>query len=327
MAMHRAAFGVLAVAGVVTAGSVTYLAVRTAPPAPGTTPVLSVADSVTETENLIAPAESPAAPAPRPSAPTKSDLGEASRAERATAKTIPRGRAEEMNRSSVGSSNEGDRPAPLPSSAESHRPADPPLAPPIQPAAEAMVVKAPPLPAPPPQPQFEDLVIPADSVIGLQLDTAVTSERAKVEDRVQARVTRDVKVGDRVVIAAGSRAEGAITLVEPGGRLKDRARLGIRFRSVVLADGTKVALDTETIYREGESPSRESAAKIGGAAVGGAVLGAILGGKKGAVLGGTVGAAGGTAAVMAGEPNAATLPAGATLTARIASPITVTVEK
>jgi hypothetical protein len=41
-------------------------------------------------------------------------------------------------------------------------------------------------------------------------------------------------------------------------------------------------INTETIYREGESPARESAAKIGGAAVGGAVLGAIFGGKKGA---------------------------------------------
>ena len=92
----------------------------------------------------------------------------------------------------------------------------------------------------------------------------VSSDRAKVEDQVRARVTRDVHVRDRVAIPAGARAEGSITLVERGGRLKDQARLGIRFHTIVLADGTRLPINTETIYREGESPARESAAKIGG---------------------------------------------------------------
>ena len=43
--------------------------------------------------------------------------------------------------------------------------------------------------------------------------------------------------------------------------------------------------------------------------MGGAILGAILGGGKGAVIGGSVGAAGGTAAQMAGGRNPAVLPA------------------
>ena len=77
-------------------------------------------------------------------------------------------------------------------------------------------------------------------------------------------------------------------------------------------------LRTEAIFREGESPGNESARKIGGAAVGGAILGAIIGGGKGAVLGGATGAAGGTAAVMAGDRNAATLPAGTIVTVRVA---------
>ena len=179
----------------------------------------------------------------------------------------------------------------------------------------------------PPRKLYDELVIPADSVIGLQVENAVTTERAKIEDQVRARVTRDVKVRDQVAIPAGARAEGSVTLVERGGRLKDQARLGIRFHTIVLADGTRLPINTETIYREGESPARESAAKIGGAAVGGAVLGAIFGGKKGAVIGSTVGAAGGGVAVATSEPNAATLPQGSTVTVRMGSPATVTVER
>jgi hypothetical protein len=174
---------------------------------------------------------------------------------------------------------------------------------------------------------YDELVIPADSVIGLQVENAVSSDRAKIEDSVRARVTRDVKVQDRVAIPAGANAEGSITLVERGGRLKDQARLGIRFHTIVLADGTRLPINTDTIYREGESPARESAAKIGGGAVGGAVLGAILGGKRGAVIGSTVGAAGGGVAVATSEPNPATLPAGSTVTVRMGSPATVTVER
>jgi type IV secretory pathway VirB10-like protein len=164
-------------------------------------------------------------------------------------------------------------------------------------------------------------------VIGLEIETALSSERARVEDPVVARVTRDVKVGNRVVIPAGSRANGEVTTVERGGRLKDRARLGVRFTSIVLADGTRVPIATEAIYREGESPTGESAAKIGGAAIGGAILGGILGGGKGAAIGGAIGAGGGSAAVLAGGRNAATLSSGSPVTVRLEEPATVTVER
>ena len=179
----------------------------------------------------------------------------------------------------------------------------------------------------PPAPTFEELVVAADSVIGLQLDSPVSSDKAQVEDSVVARVTRDVRVGDRVAIPAGAKAYGEVTLVERGGKMRERARLGVRFTSVVLADGTRLPINTETIYREGDPPGRESAAKIGGGAIGGAIIGGILGGAKGAAIGGSIGVGAGTAAVMAGDRNHATLSAGTPLTVRIEDPIVVTVEK
>ena len=184
-----------------------------------------------------------------------------------------------------------------------------------------------PLPPPPPEPAFEDLIVSADSVIGLQVESSLTSERARVEDEVVARVTRDVRVGDRVAIPAGAQAIGEVTLVERGGKMRDKARLGVRFTSIVLGDGTRIPVETDTIIREGSSPGNESAAKIGGGAIGGAIIGGILGGAKGAIIGGSAGAGAGTAAVMAGGRNAATLPAGAPITVRLLKPATVTVER
>jgi hypothetical protein len=178
-----------------------------------------------------------------------------------------------------------------------------------------------------PEREFLELVVPSASVIGLQMDTSLSSERARVEDRVEARVTRDVFVDGRVAIPAGTRVIGAVTLVERGGKIKERARLGVRFHTLVFADNTELPIRTESITREGQPPGRESSAKIGGAAVGGAILGAIIGGGKGAVIGGATGAAGGTAAVMAGDRNAASLTAGTVLTARLTDPVTIEVEK
>ena len=180
---------------------------------------------------------------------------------------------------------------------------------------------------PPPQKRFDELVVSADSVIGLRIESTVSSEVAKIEDPVEARVTRDVRVGSDIAIPAGSRVLGSVMQVERGGKVKGAARIGVRFHTLVLADYTRLPIQTEAIYREGKSPGNESAVKVGGAAVGGAILGAIIGGGKGAAIGGSVGAAGGTAAVMAGGRNPAILASGTSLTVRLSQPVTVVVER
>ena len=109
--------------------------------------------------------------------------------------------------------------------------------------------------------------------------------------------------------------------------MKTKARLGVRFHTLVLADGSSVPFRTDAIFREGSSPGSESARKIGGAAIGGAVLGAIIGGAKGAAIGGATGAGAGGAVVMAGDRNPATLPFGTVVTVRLTSPVSIDIEK
>jgi hypothetical protein len=325
MLTNRAALAALILVGVVAAGTGAYIANRAHPTPQAFTSDLTLPASgaVTETENSLAPAPAPtASPAPAvsavPEAPAKPAT--TSRAASASARTgsVARQRRDRAESVSNGTAS---------SSTGSHiSSSNPPVAAAVEPV-ESTTVERRPVVQEPPQKQYEELTIPADSVIGLQIENAISSQTAKVEDQVRARVARDVKVHDQVAIPAGARAEGSVSLVDKGGKLKDQARLGIRFHTIVLADGTRLPINTETIYREGDSPARESAAKIGGGAVGGAVLGAILGGKKGAIIGSTVGAGAGSAAVMASDPNAVSVPAGSTVTVRMAAPATVTVEK
>ncbi len=293
---------------------------------PATTPAAEPASArpVAETEAAVTPAKNDPPPVvtarkEKPAAPAPSRRQETRRAQTAppAAQTVqnervkaPVGRTTPMGGGATAATE------PQPSAAAVAPAATPDPVKPIEPQ-----------PEPPRQPQFEELILPASSVIGLQLESTLSSERARVEDRVDARVTRDVLAGGRVAIPAGSRVLGSVTVVERGGKVKERARLGVRFHTLILADGSEVPLHTDAVYREGESPAGNSAKKIGGAAVGGAILGAILGGGKGAAIGGATGAAGGTAAVMTGDRNAATLNRGEVVTAKLSAPATITVER
>lgn len=344
MELNKLVFGGLALACLGAAAAGGYLAAgprtntdtemtsATAAPATG---VVSPGQPVAESEGVIGPeaaaptpalVETPAVSAPRESSPRRvapapgrrsQPSAPASRPARAAARPDPvEGRSARSDAPSRTADSASNPTASNSGSMWETRPA-------VEP--ERMPVDT--EPEPPAAPEAVELVVPADAVLGLQIERTVTSELARVEDRVEARVTRDVRVGDRVAIPAGSVVQGSVMEVERGGKVKERARLGIRFHTVVLADGSRVSIRTDSVVREGASPTKESAAKIGGAAVGGAILGAILGGGKGAVIGGSVGAAGGTAATMAGGRNAAVLPAGTTVSVRVQQPVTVTVEK
>jgi hypothetical protein len=354
MLSNRFAFVALAVACVAAAAAGGYLATRqNVKPATAVTavaptePPAHVAKPVQETEAVIGDARNgqassgqTAAAAETPSvapAPLKRDVAPARAASVRAGRTADAAAARRTNQqppnlerswpsSPAPTSAQAPAPPAVPSAPAVDTPAPLPQAP--VPQIEERATAEPPRASEPPEKRFEELVVSADSVIGLQTETALSSETAKVEDRVEARVVRDVRVaGGSVAVPAGSRALGSVMVVEHGGKFKDRARLGIRFHTLVLADGTRVPMTTETIYRYGEPPGNSSSKKIGGGTVVGAILGAIAGGAKGAAIGATAGAGAGSAAVAAGDRSAATFPAGAQVTARILSPVTVTIMK
>jgi hypothetical protein len=311
-------------------------------PAPGLTPASSASNPppVAETEGVVAPVAS----APAESASTRPVERERPASNRATtptrstsavAATKPSPRATPTAVEPTPAPRTDTRPAPPatgPTRDEAARPA--PVEPEptaVEPARDARPIDERPAasvePPPPPTPRIEEYVVPSDSVIGLQLDDTISTETARLEQRVDAHVARDVRVNGAIVIPSGTKARGQVTIVEPGGKFRERARLGVRFHTLVLADGTSVPIQTEAIFREGEQVGQRSAARIGGSAVGGAIIGAIFGGGKGAAIGAAAGAGAGTAATMATQKSQVTLHAGSTVTVRLTSPTTVSVER
>ncbi len=160
---------------------------------------------------------------------------------------------------------------------------------------------------------LDELVVPADAVLGLQLETLVATLDEGEEEPVVARVIRDVMVGGRAAVPTGARVLGTATLVEKASDGKERPCLEVHFDTIELPGGERVAIDTEPVTRElgGRAPGL---GRVGGGAAGGALVGAILGGGRGAVIGGALGAAG--AAVTAPGRERVELPAGTVLSVR-----------
>jgi hypothetical protein len=324
--------GALGLACVLAAGGGAFLAVRQAETGSQAAPL------ATQVQPAAGTAVSQGAPAAAVATPKASDKSTPGEASHAVARPGSGTLREERSQASAGrpksgrvtsaSPSESGRQVDTQSEESSSRPAAAQSADAVPPPVAAL----PPVQSlnqPPAEPtrEFVDVTVPAESVLGLQVQTAVSSETAKVEDRVEARVTRDVRVNDRIAIPAGSEVLGSVVQVDRGGKVKDRAHFAIRFHTLILPDGSRTPMTAEALHREGPSPANKSAAKIGGAAVGGAILGAILGGGKGAAIGTGIGAAGGTAATMAGEREPATLAAGSVVNLRLMSPLTVTLER
>ncbi len=229
MLSNRLAFAALGVACIGAAAGGGYLATRqnTIPTpasaeaqmtAPATSrPVPEAARPVQETEGVVGDATSRPAPA--------------ATAQKAATTTSKRAQAQAtVARDEHAKAAGHEQPQTLTSTWPSSAASQPPVAPPVPPAttdtappaprADDRVAQEPPRAPEPPQKTFEELVIPADSVIGLQTENRLSSETARVEDRVEARVTRDVKVGDRVAIPAGARALGSVTQVERGRQVQ-----------------------------------------------------------------------------------------------------------
>lgn len=200
-------------------------------------------------------------------------------------------------------------------------PAVPISAPGSVPAATPAVASA---PRTPPAPVFTEVTVPSGTALAIELKTSHSADTSRVEETVRGVLRRAVLVDGVEVVPAGAAVTGHITAADRAGRVKGRARLALRFSSVVI-DDADTAIATAAIAREAAGTKKEDAAKIGIGAGAGAVIGAIAGGKKGAVVGGAVGAGAGTGVVLATRGDDVALAAGTSVSTTLSRPLVVRV--
>jgi len=181
-------------------------------------------------------------------------------------------------------------------------------------------------PAAPARPaaEWRDVIVPQGTAIPLELETPLSSETTQLEAPVRARVRQAVIVDGIVAIPTGATLSGVVTQVERAGRVQGRAQLAFVFNRLE-AGNVREDVNAAPVAYVAESTKGEDAAKIGVGAVGGAIVGGILGGGSGAAKGAVIGGAAGTGVVLATRGEEVTLGKGTVLAASLASPLTVRV--
>ena len=153
--------------------------------------------------------------------------------------------------------------------------------------------------------------------LDVRLQSSLSSDTAKVEDRVDATTVIDLEEDERVLVPAGSVVRGEVSAVHEAGRIDRKGSLTLVFNEIRVRGRTYPIRATVIEALESEGVKGE-AAKIGIGAGIGAILGGILGGGRGALAGILIGG-GGTIAATEGKD--VELPAGTVLRIRLDTPL------
>jgi hypothetical protein len=145
---------------------------------------------------------------------------------------------------------------------------------------------------------FREFTVPEGTVLTGRLDSSIASDTSSVDDPVEVTLTEAVVVQGTEVLPAGSTVRGVVTMARPAGNVSGRASLAVEFTSVSVAgvDGTYPL--SAGLSVTSASTAASDAKKIGIPAAGGAIVGAIIGGKKGAGIGAVIGGGAGSAVVL-----------------------------
>jgi hypothetical protein len=81
-----------------------------------------------------------------------------------------------------------------------------------------------------------DVTIPAGTILPLQLDTAVASDRSRPEDPVRAHLRRAVHLAGEPVLPIGTPLRGSVLDATRSRRVKGRAHLSMRFDTLMVGD-------------------------------------------------------------------------------------------
>lgn len=179
-------------------------------------------------------------------------------------------------------------------------------------------------PTPPPPPKPNSVTIAAGTSLSVRLGQSISTETNHAGDTFTGSLDQPLIINGFVIAERGSHVEGRVVEADKGGRVEGLAELKLELTRINTSDGQRVRVATEAFARQAQSAKKEDAAKIGGGAALGAIIGAIAGGGKGAAIGAGAGGAGGTGVVLGTRGKQVNLPVETRMSFRLREPVTLT---
>jgi hypothetical protein len=143
-----------------------------------------------------------------------------------------------------------------------------------------------------PAAQYGEITIPAGQSLLVRMIDGVDSSRNKVGDVFHASLETDLYINGTFVARKGTDIYGRLANVQEAGKLSGSAELQLELMRIVI-DGHDYPLVSSDYSVKGQGRGVDTAKKVGGGAVFGAIIGAIAGGGRGAAIGAGAGSAAG----------------------------------
>jgi hypothetical protein len=198
-----------------------------------------------------------------------------------------------------------------PAPAQSTAPAPPPAPAAIMP------------PPPPPEPKPVKVQIPVGTTLAIRMIDGIDSEVNRTGETFRASLDSPVSVDGEEIIPAGTDVSVRLAEASSAGKFAGRSELKLEI-SWFEFQGRRYTVDSSTYAQAGSSRGKNTAAKVGGGAAIGAVIGAIAGGGRGAAIGATVGAGAGGAAQVFTHGQQIKVPSETRIDFRLDQPVVVT---
>ncbi len=170
----------------------------------------------------------------------------------------------------------------------------------------------------------QKVTVPAGTRLLVRMVDGVDSSKQKVGYRFTADLETNLQVGDLVVAPGGTTVYGRLANAKSAGNMSGGAELTLELTDIVI-NGTAYPLLTSTYEVRSQGKGSNTAKKIVGGAGLGALIGGIAGGGKGAAIGLGAGAATGTAVSAATKGKQVSVPSESLLEFRLAQPVTLPV--
>jgi hypothetical protein len=167
------------------------------------------------------------------------------------------------------------------------------------------------------------VTIPAGQSLLVRMIDGVDSSKNHVGDIFHASLETDLTVGNSVVARKGTDVYGRLAEAKEAGHISGSSELQLELTRIVI-DGKDYPVVSSDYTLQGKGRGSNTAKKVGGGAVAGAIIGAIAGGGKGAAIGAGVGSAAGAGVQVLTRGQQVKVPSETVLEFRLQQPATVT---
>ena len=191
------------------------------------------------------------------------------------------------------------------------------------PPAMAPVAAPPPMAAAPAAEYADSVTIPAGQSLLVRMIDGVDSANNHVGDVFHASMETDLVVNNTIVARKGTDVYGRLAEAKEAGHLSGSAELQLELTRMIV-DGKDYPVVSSDYSLKGKGRGSDTAKKVGGGAVAGAIIGAIAGGGKGAAIGAGVGSAAGAGVQVFTRGKQVKVPSETLLEFRLQQPVTVT---